>query len=241
MVASSVPGPTTALPARVPTRLPRPPRSQLVSYRQLVDESERRLTAAALSGRADEELVASRVLANAALYSRWEFEHRALLTRVLRERRAGRRQAELLAVCVTLVHRKALFEYLRQSQLRGQERITLLYRALGRHHYARLVVMEHGNYLRSAASYLCMGHLGMHVFGNSLFGLPLGEYEALYTDLYHANCEAHLLDPADPLAGYFRQSAGTLRKQVLLKRSILLHCALNEARVGSDPAVDQRH
>lgn len=238
MAAISFTGPNTAPPARAPTRLQR---SHLVSHQQLFEESERRLATAASSGRADEELVASRLLANAALYTRWEFEHRALLLRVLRERRAARRQAELLAVCVTLVHRKALFEYLRQSQLRGEERITLFYRALGRDHYSRQVVHEHGNYLRSAASYLCMVHLGVNVFGNPLFGLPLGEYEALYSDLYHANCEAHLLDPADPLAGYFRQSAVSLRKQVLLKRSILVHCALHETGGGNVPAVDRRH
>lgn len=231
-----------------PTPLARAPensnpsrQAQFASPQQLFRESEIRLGAAASSGRADEELIASRLLANAGLYCRWEVEHRALLAQVLRERRAGPRQAELVSVCVRLIHRKALFEYLRQSQLRGQERITLLYRALGQHHYSQLVVMEHGNYLRSAASYLCMAHIGTHVFRNALYAAPLREYEALYADLYHANCEAHLLDPDDPLAGYFRQSAATLKKQVLLKRSILLHCALHETRAGPAPAVERRH
>ena len=61
MAAISDPGPNTTLPARAPTRLPRPQRAQLVSHHQLLDESERRLSAAASSGRADEALVASRL------------------------------------------------------------------------------------------------------------------------------------------------------------------------------------
>ncbi len=212
-----------------------------ISYRQLFTESEQRLAVAASSGIHDEELIAGRLLADAGLYSRWESEHAALLGRVAHERRAGPRRALLLSTSLTLIHRKALFEYLRDSQLRGFERADFVHRVFGSHEYSRLIVHEHGNYIRSAASFICMRYLGAHVFRDALFGSPLEEYEELYAGFYDSCCKTFLLSHDDPLVRYFRETHATLKRQLALRRSILLRCALHDSHPDTVPAVDRRH
>ena len=217
----------------------------LISHSQLLKESERRLAAAGSSGIPHEEMIASRLLANAALYNRWEIEHGALLGRIALERRAGPRRAALISMCLTLIHRKALFEFLRESGLRGTARADLVHRVLGSHEYSRLIVMEHSNYIRSAASYLCVQYLGVQVFRSSLFGLPLAEYEELYASYYQSCCETALLAADDPLTRYFHEVHASLKRQLSLRRSILLRCALHDThpdnQTGNESQVDRRH
>jgi hypothetical protein len=215
--------------------LPHPSRSQLFK------DSERRLAMAASSGIQEEELVASRLLGDAGLYYRWEVEHGAMLGRIVQERRAGPRQATLVSVSLTLIHRKALFEYLRDSHLRGLERATFIHRIFGGHEYARLIVREHENYIRSAASFLCLKYLGSQTFRNPLFGAPLQEYDELYASFCFSCCEAVLLNADDPLARYSHETAATLKRQLALRRSILLRCARHDTQPDKVPPVDRRH
>src|SRR5678816_4616369 len=93
-----------------------------LSHNRLMEESQRRLANAVVSGQPIEERVATRILDNTRDYRRWEDEHAMLMRRIAAERLPGVQKVQLLEISFALVHRKALFEYLRDEQVRGVKR-----------------------------------------------------------------------------------------------------------------------
>lgn len=165
-----------------------------------MQESQRRLANAVLSGPPNEECVASRILDSPRDYRRWEDEHAALMRRIAAERLPGVQKAELLNISLSLIHRKALFEYLRDEQVRGIRREAIMAHFFSHRDCTSAVVSEHGRYVRSAASYLCSSHVGSHVMFDALFEAPLAEYEDLYASYFRAYCSAALVSNDDGVA-----------------------------------------
>ena len=161
-----------------------------LSHDRLMEESQRRLANAALSGVPNEERVAMRILDDARGYRRWEDEHATLMRRIAAERLPGVQKTQLLNVALSLIHRKALFEYLRDEQVRGIRRQDIVAHFFSHRDYNSAVVAEHGRYMRSAASYFCSSYVGSHVMFDALFEAPLGEYEDLYASYFRTYCSA---------------------------------------------------
>lgn len=153
---------------------------QRLSHDRLMEESQRRLANAALSGPPSEERVATRILDCARDYRRWEDEHASLMRRIAIERLPSVQKAQLLNTSLSLIHRKALFEYLRDERLRGIKRQDIVAHFFSHRDYTSAVVCEHGRYVRSAASYLCSSHVGLNMMFDALFESPLAQYEDLY-------------------------------------------------------------
>jgi hypothetical protein len=168
-----------------------------LSHDRLMEESQRRLANAVLCGRPSEERVATRLLDSTRDYGRWEAEHATLMRRIAAERLPGVQKAQLLNISLSLIHRKALFEYLRDDQVRGTRRQQVMAHFLAHRDYTSAVVAEHGRYLRSAASYLCSSHVGSHVMFDTLFEAPLAEYEELYASYFRTYCSAVLASDGD--------------------------------------------
>ena len=97
-----------------------------LSHDRLMEESQRRLANAVLSKLPYEERVATRLLDSARDYRRWESEHATLMQRIAVERLPGVQKAQLLNFSLSLIHRKALFEYLRDEQVRGTRRLEIM-------------------------------------------------------------------------------------------------------------------
>jgi hypothetical protein len=159
-----------------------------LTHERLMEESQRRLANAVLSGSPAEERVATRILDSTRDYHRWEDEHATLMRRIAAERLPVVQKAELLNISLSLIHRKALFEYLRDEQVRGSRRQAIMAHFLSRRDYEGAIVAEHGRYLRSAASYLCSSHVGSKVMFDTLFEAPLAEYEELYATCFRTYC-----------------------------------------------------
>jgi hypothetical protein len=205
--------------------------SKRVSHRHLMDESERRLCLAAHCGQPVEELVATRILDNARDYHRWESEHARLMQRIAVERSGDMQKIALLSASLDLIHRKALFEYLREGSVRGEDRRRLIAHFFSRRDYERAVVAEHGNYLRSAASYMCSSHVGQRLLLDDIFDQPLQQYETLYSQYFRAYCESAVLDAENPRASYAESYMMLLKQQVNEWRGAL-H-ALANSRSGT--------
>ena len=95
-------------------------------------------------------------------YRTWETEHARHMDddRQPADRRARRRRS-LLSTAFSLVHRTALFEYLRAASRRASAgRDLLIQHFHGNKSYSQAMVAEHGNYQRSFASLLCVEHIG---------------------------------------------------------------------------------
>ncbi len=195
-----------------------------------MEESERRLSNAVLSGLPVEERVATRILDSARDYSRWEAEHATLMRGISAERLPSVQRAQLLNISLSLIHRKALFEYLRDEQIRGIRRQEIMARFFSHRDYASAVVFEHGRYVRSAASYLCSSHVGSHVMFDALFENPLAEYEELYASYFRTYCNVALASDADVAVKLLLPELVDLKTQIGEWRKALI--ALTHSQSG---------
>jgi hypothetical protein len=159
-----------------------------VTHERLMRESTDRVQSALYSKNSNEQLVASRLLQSPAAFQTWEREHSGLM-RVIANPGFRRTQAALLKkTTFRLIHRKALFEYLRDERIRGDSRQRIIHYFHPAQDYTRSVIAEHGVYLRKACSFLCTSHVGSHVVGDPWFFNAMGRYQELYAAYFQCFC-----------------------------------------------------
>ena len=192
-----------------------------LSEARLMRESEKCLEEAARSGDERQQLVAGRILGNVQLWCQWELEQQALVREVASHGGADAQSMALRSGALGLIHRKALFEYLRATRLRGPARRRVVSYFRGSLQYTDAVISEHGQYLRSAGSHLCVHHLGVAVLLDGVFQGPVARYEELYAEYFQAFCEA-LAGGEDALAAGQQRSVLPLLKHEVSR----LHAAI---------------
>ena len=193
---------------------------------RLMDASEERLDAAAHSGRSHDQLVATRLRDNPRDYRRWELDHSRLMERVLKSPRPPVQATALLSLSFSLSHRKALFEYLRDSSLRGRKRRQVVAHFHGGYSYSQSVVEEHGIYLRSVASLMCTEHLGTTLLVHPAFGDPLHGYQQAYLEYFRTYCHSAAAPPDNPEANTEQALLPVLKFDLLELRTKLLTMAV---------------
>lgn len=165
-------------------------------HARLMEESEWRVEIAA-SSRLPEDFVARRVLESPVVYRRWAGEHDRLLRAVSVQSRVAEQVLSLRSTAMNLVHRKALFEYLRERQLSGRKRHRLFKLFYGCRDYSNAVLSEHSNYVRCSSSYLCTLHLTEHLMHDAAVTEPLALYEERYAEYFRAFCDGELAETED--------------------------------------------
>lgn len=194
---------------------------------RLMEASELQLQRLARRGSVEEARVAQRILECPMTFQTWEHEHTDIMRNVASASSISAQKRLLLSVTLSLLHRKSLFEYLRDHHVHDRPRELLLMHFHGGNDYPRAMVSEHGNYLRSAASYLCSTHLGLRLLHDSLFARPLDEYAEHYAR-YFATYSRLLLtrpgatDRLSALAHKLKSDLGR-RRQALLNAALVLH------------------
>ncbi len=163
-------------------------------HAQLMEESEARVERAAIYDSPTDLLVASRILQHPQAYRRWEAEHDRLMRAVSAQARLARQMQMLRSTAFTLVHRKALFDYLRERRMTGAKRRRLFEWFYGYRDYTNAVLAEHGNYVRCSSSYLCTQHLAEHLMHDPAFNEPLQIYEDWYAEYFRAFCDVALAE-----------------------------------------------
>jgi hypothetical protein len=161
-----------------------------ISHARLMRESTDRVQTALKSPDLNEQLVARRILENPAVWSAWESEHSVLMRQLAN---CGVRHTQVAALKQTtfrLLHGKALFNYLRRSEVRGVSRAQVMAHFRPGRSYETAVVAEHNVYLRKACSYLCANHLGSDVVEDPAFHDPMQQYEQLYTEYFNVYCSS---------------------------------------------------
>jgi len=187
----------------------------------LMDQSEARIADLAREGSTPQALIARRMLEEPNLYRHWESEHDRLM-RSVAETRALHQVSALRSTCFGLIHRKAMFDYLRVQKVTGQDRHAVFELIYSGQDYARAVVLEHNNYLRSLSSLACSHHLGLALLDDRTFGDPMSRYEARYADYFRAFCNSALKsnqynneDTISTLLPYLKRQLGILRRAIL--------------------------
>jgi hypothetical protein len=156
---------------------------------RLMEASHECLKEASRSGQPQAEIIATRLLENTQTYKSWESEHAALMRNIAAERLPAAQRESMLSASFSLIHRKALFEFLRERQLRGAHREALIQHFFPQRDFADSMRVEHMQYVRSAASYLCVEHVGRDLMFDALFEEPLTQYEEIYHEYFYAHCD----------------------------------------------------
>jgi hypothetical protein len=169
-----------------------------VDHKRLMRESTDRVHSALYSDNPNEQLVASRLLESPAAFRTWESEHSGLMLEVANPSFRRTQAALLKKATFRLIHRKALFEYLRDGRIRGDLRRRIMISFHPAQDYTRSVIAEHGLYLRKACSFLCTSHVGSNVVRDSGFFDPMRRYQELYAAYFQVFCSTHFgMESAD--------------------------------------------
>ena len=171
-----------------------------VTLARLMDLSVERIECMAHSQQQDELLVASRLLESAKVFSRWEAEHAQVMRRVAEQRRSQQQTHELLNATFQFIHRKSLFDHLRQQRVTGQRRELLARHFSSARGYSNSIIVEHGIFLRSSASLSCSSYLGTNLLNDAVFRAPLEDYQQMYAAYFDAYCESVLMPTATSAA-----------------------------------------
>ena len=195
-----------------------------VSHARLMEASETQLARAARGGTAREQQIAGPLLSNPKDYHAWESEHARLMAAIASQPTGERQARALLSTAFSLIHRTALFEYLRGHTPRVADRRLLIQHFHGNKSYSRAVVAEHGNYQRSFASLICIEHIGATLLVHQAFGEPVRRYEHLYAEYFRSYCNSYLAPPSagDDGSDSVRMLLPYLKRDVLDVRARLL-------------------
>ena len=189
-------------------------------HERFMEESERCVEATARSGRPEDQLLACRMLEHPATYRRWLSEHDRLMRAVSEQAKLERQLQALRRSTFSLIHRKALFGYLRDQHVVGVRRQHLFALFYGPRDYAASVVAEHGNYLRSRSSHLCTRFLADELLHDCAIQEPLQLYQESYAEYFKIFCDTALAETPEE-----KESA-----TALLALQPLLKHRLNEIR-----------
>jgi hypothetical protein len=208
-----------------------------LTHDRLMEESQRRLANAMLSGRPSEERIAVRLLDSARDYGRWENEHAGLMRSIAAERLPVVQKSGLLNMSLALIHRKALFEYLRDEQIRGTRREEIMAHFHANTDCNTALVTEHTRYVRSAASFMCSSHVGCNVMFDSLFEAPLAEYEDLYASYFRTYCNLQYMRDDDEIAESMRPVLYELKSQIGEWRKALTALTQSQSGIWRRPSL----
>src|SRR6202034_123033 len=168
-----------------------------VDHKRLMRESTDRVHSALYSENPNEQLVASRLLESPAAFRAWESEHSVLMREVANPSFRRTQAALLKKATFRLIHRKALFEYLRDVRIRGAERRRIIVSFHPEQDYTRSVIAEHGLYLRKACSFMCTSHVGGNVVRDTGFFDPMVRYQELYAEYFQLFCRTNFGTDSD--------------------------------------------
>ena len=168
---------------------------QAYKHARLMEESEWRVEVAAGSD-SPEDLLVRRVLESPGAYRRWACEHGWLLRGVSSQARVEAQVVALRSAAMNLVHRKALFEYLRKRPLTGRKRRRLFQLFYGNRDYSNAVLAEHGNYLRCSSSFVCTQYLSEQLMHDAAVAEPMQLYEERFGEFFRTFCDGELAETA---------------------------------------------
>lgn len=168
-----------------------------ISHARLMRESTDRVQAALTSVDNTEQMIARRIFESPIVWSQWESEHSSLMRQLAN---CGIRNVQLAALKhanFRLLHGKALFQYLRKSEVRGGDRAQVMAHFRPGRNYESAVISEHSVYVRKACSFLCTTHVGSTVVADPAFLDPMQRYEELYDEYFTLYCSVLLERNAD--------------------------------------------
>jgi hypothetical protein len=201
-------------------------------HARLMEESEARVEMAAVFDTPADTLIASRILGHPQAYRRWEAEHDRLMRSVSGQTHLDRQVVALRSAALSLVHRRAMFEYLRLREITGRKRHHFFTVFYGSRDYVNAVLAEHGNYVRCSSSYLCTQYLAEHLMEDYALGEPLQIYEQWYAEYFRAYCDGALAETEEEklAVAAMEELKPLLKHQLTEARQAILHMPQKPAK-----------
>jgi hypothetical protein len=156
-------------------------------HKKLMDESEYALRNAAVSASQPVVRIVNAILHDHRAYGLWESRHADLLLPIAAQSDKTYQILALRSAEVHLVHRRALFAYLQEKELRGERR-RLLFRIFhSTLDYHAAVLAEHRQYMLAVSSHVSADHL-VDVMHDPKSKRLLRQYEDLYARYFDMKC-----------------------------------------------------
>jgi hypothetical protein len=156
-------------------------------HRKMMDESEYALRQACDSSSNRVSRIVNTIVGDSQKYRHWESNHAELLLPVAQQNNKKRQILALRKIEVQLVHRRALFNLIREQHVRGKarEKLFRLFRAT--RDYQDAVIAEHQQYMIAMSSRVSTDHLidVMHDVDSKRL---IEEYEESYANYFKMKC-----------------------------------------------------
>ncbi len=152
-----------------------------------MQESEFALQSATESPDERVSRIANTIIDDGRMYRRWESEHANLLVPVAEHRKNVAQLMELRNAEVQLVHRRALFRYLRRTGLNGAPREQLFRTIHATRDFNDALLTEHRRYMLAVSSHVSADHL-IDVMKDVSSRRLLDVYAATYDRYFEMRC-----------------------------------------------------
>ena len=166
-------------------------------HSRLMEESESCLAAVARAGHSEDMQIASQLVEHPNAYRVWESEHSRLMHNVSSRVRIAPQIGALRSATFSLIHRQALFDYIRDRIVAGDKRHRLFSLFYSNRDFANAVIAEHASFVRCTSSRICVNHLAEHLMRDSAFEEPMQLYKEWYTDYFRVFCDVALAETED--------------------------------------------
>ncbi len=184
--------------------------------------SESRIESIRWSGSEDERWYVDRLLDKPLAYRRWESSHFSLVKKVAANRTSRGQIYGLRKARFSLVQRQALFQHLRDAQVRGQRRELLISAFHPAAEFRKAVTSEHEQFLRSNSSLLCSDYLGSKLLNDDRFEAELDAYRSGYMEFFSLYCDWVVAEsqggdfPLRPMLSEMKQTLSRMQARMIV-------------------------
>ncbi len=193
-----------------------------LQYDRLMWVSHSHVAATARDEKQENQILAQRLMQHPGTYSDWEYRHSRLMQQVCQPIRLRAQVIKMRETTLSLIHRRCVFEYLRDRKITGSLRHRYIELFYGARDYATAMVMEHGHYTRAWISASCARFIGGEVLRDPAFQAPLGAYEQWYSEYFSVFCDLQLMTEERASAACEKALLPFLKERVRLARQQLL-------------------
>ena len=155
-------------------------------------------------------------------YAEWETGHSNLMQRVCQPTRLRAQMVRMRETTLGLIHRRAVFEYLRDCKITGGKRHQYIALFYGGRDYATSVIVEHGHYMRSWVSASCSRYIGTELLHDPAYAAPLQAYEQWYGEYFRTFCNLQLSTADSVSKECERDLLPMLKERAIIARERLL-------------------
>ena len=196
--------------------------AQGLQHDRLMRASHSHVAATARDEGQENQLLAMRLIQHPATYTEWENRHSKLMHQVCQPRRFRQQIVQMRATTLALVHRRAVFEYLREAKITGAKRHKYIELFYGSRDYASSVVIEHGHYIQSLVSASCSRYIGTELLHDPAYAAPLSAYEQWYGEYFRMFCNLQLSTGDSVSKECERDLLPMLKERAIIARERLL-------------------